>query len=730
MNNNSLSYSGTAVPASLIQLQFWVIQNFAPDSPAYNQPSVCAVEGKLNIDALEAAFNLLIRKYPVFRSVFIIDDSGILVQQPISWTKFKIPYEELHHTLNTTAHEKVIESSIMEEIRRPFDLATAPPIRFKLLKTGDHSYVLIINAHHIIFDQITKDLFAEELAKEYSNALSGKTESCIAEVSDYAAYSIRQQDWSESDEFHRMEESWLQYLDGADTSLNFPDVLQSGESKKSQDTVNPVTVRLSDEITELVQKFSKEEKVTPFLVMLTAWALTLARWTGQAKLCVGVPMTNRRSDEIKQTMGCFVNILPMPVDVSDNPTFRESLRRVRMNILKMHRIQEMPYYSLVQLMRQKGTIGGDSLFQTGFTFEYPMKLNLQGLDVKPLYIHPGGAQLDLFATFWQEPDSIIGVIKYDDDRFDSNTVKNIRDNFLDAIVAVCNCPHDNIKKITGSLKNKEAELLEKKAAPGKVESKGITAVAASFTAEVFQEFFEFWYDKLNWQNEVRFAQFNQVFQELLNPSSLLCSNQEGNNVVMIRLDDLLDYSTEKGPEDLTDFVTRLSSVLDELLQAVKTAVRSMSIPLCFVLCPSSPGTENLLKEYPGKLENFIENLVAIPDVSVLTHEDIIKKYPVMEYYEPYGEAIGKVPFTRPYLAALATSVIRALHALKMKPIKAMAVDCDRTLWDGISAEDGATEVTIGPLQRDFQKFLLDQYKSGVVLALCSKNQEKDVWDAV
>lgn len=722
------SYSENIYPASFIQMQFWIIQSINPDSPAYNQPSVCMISGKIDINALETAYNTLVRRYPLFRSVFYIDNSGVLVQQVLPWNKIDLPIDTIQHSMEDTSGEITKSKQILTEVRKPFKLETGPPLRIKFFKINEQSYALVINAHHIVFDQVTKDMFSDELSKEYSKVLSGKTGIEIAEVKDYANFSVSQQAWIEGDEFDKIGESWLRFLDGADFSLKLPVAEQSGKEQALPNAVNPLPVRLPDQITSLVQKYSKKENVTPFLVMLTAWSLTIARYSGKTKLCIGIPMTNRRADEFKQTMGCFVNILPMPLDISDNPTFRESLRRVRMNILQMHRMQEMPYYSLVQLLRQKNLISENTLFQTGFTFEHPMVLHLEGLDVKPIYIHPGGAQLDLFTTFWQGLDSIVGVIKYDESKYDSNTVKNIRDNFLEIITAVCDSPDDNIERVTGSLiKKQETEFREKKDIIDHAEVSGVTAISASFTAEVFQEFFEFWYEKFAWNNELRFASFNQVFQELLNPLSLLCSNKKGNNIVLVRLDDLIDIDHEKDSRNSADFQTRLSSLLDELLHAVKTATRAMSVPLCFVLCPSSPENESLLKRETGGLNDFIENMRAIPGVTVITHNDIVRKYPVKEYYEPYGEEIGHVPFTRPYLAALATTIVRSLHTLIVKPVKAIAVDCDRTIWEGVSAEDGALKVAIGPVQQDFQKFLLEQYQSGVVLALCSKNQENDVW---
>ncbi len=684
------------------------------------------IEGDLDITALNSAINTLLYRYPVFRMTFAMDDSGTVVQQAAPWQKISLPQTDLRPAHGARTDENTIRQAILEEIRKPFDLAAGPPMRFRLFHNDARSYVLVITAYHIVFDLVTKDLFAQELEKEYQRALSGQTDMEPAPRTDYAGYSAWQKDWMQSDECKKMEESWRVYLAGAQPALDLP--ADDSSETGSQKTFDPVEVELSETFVEKIQAFCQREKVTPYLVLLTAWALTLARHSGRTNLCIGVPMTNRRKDEFKNMMGCFVNSLPLTFNISDNPTLLEALRRVRMGLLQLHRMQEIPYYHLVQLMRREGIIGGDSLYQAGFTFEHPMRLHFEGLDVKPLYVHPGGAQLDLFATFWQETDAIAGVIKYDSGRFKAGTVKLIRDHLLDAANEICDHPEQNAESVTRI--PAQAPDHDKKdvapESPATDEGTPVMAMAASFTAEFLQEFLEFWFQKLGWRLDARFAPFNQVFQELLNPASLLRSNRKGYNIVMVRLEDLINKD-EASLWSAEETSVRLSHVLEELKQALTTGAKAMTVPLCFVLCPPSPRGKEIQNLAAGTIEMFTEALRSVPGVTVLTPQEIDRWYPTDDYYEPLGEAIGFIPFTRHYLAALSTALVRSLNTLSLKPVKALAVDCDGTLWQGVVGEDGPTGVSIGPWQRAFQEFLIKQYQAGVILCLCSKNQEADVW---
>ena len=190
-NPTGISFRNSDVyPASLIQRQFWVLHSCDPYSPAYNMPSVSVIEGDLDVTALDTAINALLRHHRIFRATFDVDNSGMLVQRFVSWQRIPLPQVDLRPSQGSLVEETVAEQAVTEEIRRPFDLASGPPLRFRLFRTGECSYILVITAHHIVIDLATKDLFAEELAKEYRGALLDQTGDVFTEAADYAAFPV------------------------------------------------------------------------------------------------------------------------------------------------------------------------------------------------------------------------------------------------------------------------------------------------------------------------------------------------------------------------------------------------------------------------------------------------------------------------------------------------------------------------------------------------------------
>jgi FkbH-like protein len=91
------------------------------------------------------------------------------------------------------------------------------------------------------------------------------------------------------------------------------------------------------------------------------------------------------------------------------------------------------------------------------------------------------------------------------------------------------------------------------------------------------------------------------------------------------------------------------------------------------------------------------------------------------------------PYTEIFWNELALQLAAILSRQKTASKKCIIVDCDNTLWGGIVGEDGIEGLALGEdfpgsAFRDFQHQLLTLRAQGVMIALCSKNNEADVWE--
>jgi FkbH-like protein len=92
---------------------------------------------------------------------------------------------------------------------------------------------------------------------------------------------------------------------------------------------------------------------------------------------------------------------------------------------------------------------------------------------------------------------------------------------------------------------------------------------------------------------------------------------------------------------------------------------------------------------------------------------------------------ARVPLSGKLLNSLAVEYVRYFMAMVSARRKCLVVDLDNTLWGGILGEDGYDGIQIGHefpgnAFRELQQAVLDLYHRGIILAICSKNNEADV----
>jgi FkbH-like protein len=254
--------------------------------------------------------------------------------------------------------------------------------------------------------------------------------------------------------------------------------------------------------------------------------------------------------------------------------------------------------------------------------------------------------------------------------------------------------------------------------------KPLLAIAATFTADPIEDTIAFWLRKFNLPFDIRFAPYNQVFQELIG-ESLLASNQDGVNLLLVRLEDWQGGGHEAGP-----LPSQVEKSTTEFIGAVRAAAERSAVPFVVGLCPPSPA---VAADVPRALElskaedAIVAELKNAPTIHIVTPADVAEIYKVKEYYSAHTDQIGHVPYTGDYFTALGTMMSRRIWALRSRPHKVIVLDCDGTLWKGTVGEDGASGVVFGSPWLALQEFMVRQHDAGMLLCICSKNSQEDVF---
>ena len=261
------------------------------------------------------------------------------------------------------------------------------------------------------------------------------------------------------------------------------------------------------------------------------------------------------------------------------------------------------------------------------------------------------------------------------------------------------------------------------------------AITATFTAEPLEQALKFWMNLIGIPAEINFAPFNQVFQQLLDPLSVIAKNNAGVNIVLIRFEDWLQYDKSTNVEQQTSAMdTRrlFQKNIDDLTRALKSRLIQATTPYIVIMCPPSPAAmaDAQLSETLSSMQALLEEeLQSINGLYYINPSHISHYYPVESYGDQLSEKMGSIPYTQEFYTSLATMIVRKIFALLAPSYKVIVLDCDQTLWRGVLGEDGAHAITIDPPYKYLQEYMVAQYEAGMLICLCSKNNENDVIEA-
>ncbi len=140
----------------------------------------------------------------------------------------------------------------------------------------------------------------------------------------------------------------------------------------------------------------------------------------------------------------------------------------------------------------------------------------------------------------------------------------------------------------------------------------------------------------------------------------------------------------------------------------------------------------------AELNRFVASTVRehAPRVVLMDWERILRQLGADAALDERGRYMWRAPFRYPFLDAWAQQLARVVAALKGRAKKVLVLDCDNTLWGGVLGEDGLDGIRLdvqqypGRAYFDFQTTVLHLAERGVLVALCSKNNEADVFEVL
>lgn len=174
--------------------------------------------------------------------------------------------------------------------------------------------------------------------------------------------------------------------------------------------------------------------------------------------------------------------------------------------------------------------------------------------------------------------------------------------------------------------------------------------------------------------------------------------------------------------------TDVNCLLSQFSNALRASSSRSPRPHLVIVCPPSPrATARVRKLHDSFEERLASEFSDAKNVYVTDSSSVVAMYRPSSIDDERLDSLGQIPYTSEFFTALATAIARRVDSLDRRPFKAIVLDCDQTLWQGVCSESTPMELSVDGPWRSLQEFFLRQHRAGMLLCLCSKNDEADVW---
>ncbi|MFD5693862.1 non-ribosomal peptide synthetase/type I polyketide synthase [Streptomyces rubiginosohelvolus] len=441
-------------PLTQNQKALWFLKHLNPDGYAYNIGGAVEVNVALEPDVMFDAVRRLIARHPALRTNFLLED-GQAVQRVSEDARTDLALFDVRGEDWDTIH-----ATIVEEYRKPYDLAHDPLIRFRLFQRGPDRWIIMKAVHHIVSDAISTFTFIEELLAIYE-ALRRNQEPQLPPVeARYLDFLNQQNAFLAGPEAAGMLDYWRSHLPAEVPLLDLP-VDRPRPAVQTHNGASEFFV-LDDALSARVHALARTHGVTPFMVLLSAYYLLLHRYSGQDHIVVGSPVTGRTRQDFASVYGYFVNPLPLHADLSEDPSVAELLQQVRRAVLGGLDNQEYPFVLLVDELGLQHDPSRSAVFQAMFILlTHKVATEQYGYRLEYIELPEEEGQFDITLSAYE--DEAEGrfhcVFKYNTDLFLPETMRRMAAHYTRLLDGMTRAPGEQSASRLAMLGDRERERL-------------------------------------------------------------------------------------------------------------------------------------------------------------------------------------------------------------------------------------------------------------------------------
>jgi amino acid adenylation domain-containing protein len=443
-------------PLSFAQRRLWFTAQLEAKAPVYNIVRGFRLEGPLEPEALEKSFAALVRRHASLRTRFEVYE-GELVQIVAEEMPLSFTHIDLRTAGGAKEQDAAVAKLLHKESHTGFDLSRGPLLRCVLATLGRQSHGLIITIHHIVIDDWSLGIFLKELSVLYESIVSGQTCTLPALPIQYTDFAIWQNRLLESGALASQVNYWQKQLAGMPMALNLPRRKSMQHSGAGERLTEPLPAKLSRELRKLCQA----RGVTLFEMLLTAFNVLLACYSGESDIVAGTVISNRDREELEPLLGFLTNVLVLRTFVPFRSTFAELLEHGRTILLDAQSNKDLPFEYLVRMLLPDRKNLSAPLVQLMFVLQNSSEgsLSLNGISCSGIPRGYSATTFELDFVLEQSAEELKIIVQYHTEVFEDALVRRMMSVYKNILQAVVQDPDLRISEVPLVSATERAQIL-------------------------------------------------------------------------------------------------------------------------------------------------------------------------------------------------------------------------------------------------------------------------------
>lgn len=325
------------------QRSIWNTELFFSGSNINNICGTINLFEPLDFDTLKKALDLIVKENDNFHTKFFIKEACV-------YQTFQkdINYDIEIVDINTKDELKILEEQMMSKV---FDVLNSPLFEIKIFRYKDQTGGVIVNIHHLISDSWTLGLIATSIVNNYY-ALHNNL-SLPQKKNSYKDYINSEKKYISSLKFEKDKEFWKKYLENRPDSITIPNFNDDNTKQDFSYKANRKLFNIDSKLVNKMNDYCKNHNVSLYNFLMAIYSIYIGRVNNSSDFIIGTPILNRTSSVQKNTMGMFINTVPVRMKTEDDITFSDFVNNIAIGFTSIYRHQKYSYQYILEDLRKE-----------------------------------------------------------------------------------------------------------------------------------------------------------------------------------------------------------------------------------------------------------------------------------------------------------------------------------------------------------------------------------------